>query len=205
MKCEDNTSKMYDFILRNSAYGAYGYKTHKTLTNYPQKITIHDPSFESWDCECCGWTSYGSFKVSIDNVTVNHDYDGHFGGGDWDGEDYGMYGLLLADLFDAHYTNIETDESIHSMGVREDLRGLYGVELEEFLKLSPNKVVDIKIFEAWDMAYNATIKFEDAFHLDIKLPFGMCHDDETDLDMDKAMKFIFEKVCECLGVVIEYT
>lgn len=172
--------------------------------NYPQKITIHDPIFDSWECDCCGFITNESFKVSIGDVIVEHDYDGHFGGGDWDGTEYGMYGLLLADLFDAHYTNIETDESIHYMGVREDLRGLYGDDVEKFLELSPNKVVYVDLTEALEMSCNATIKFDDVFNLDIELPFGMCQDDEMDSGIDKAMKFIFEEVCESLGVVVEY-
>lgn len=180
---------------------------------YPHKITIHDPTFDSWECDCCGYVTDGYFKASIDNHNVEHSHDGHFGSGDWDGTDYGMYGLLLSDLFDAHYTNIETDDSVHSMGYRFELSGLYGDDMEKALELSPNKIVDVKIFEAWDKSYNFSVKFGDAFHLDGNIPFGECVGEDyewegsltCDLDMDKAMKFIFENTCKSLGIVVHYT
>lgn len=180
---------------------------------YTHKITIHEQEFDTWECDCCGMVTDGSFKVSFGNDTIEHVHDGHFGSGEWDDTDYGMYGLILVDLFDAHYINIETNHSTHTMGHRPDLSGLYGNELDEYLALSPNKVVNVEIIEAMDKSHNFSVKFEDEFHLDGNIPFGMCHDEPYewqgslvyDLDMDKTMKFIFEKVCECLGIVIEYT
>jgi hypothetical protein len=83
-------------------------------------ITISKPKFEYHDCECCGSFSIGLFKVSTPHGKFEHFHDGHFGEGDWNGEDYVLYLLAIKDMFNAHYIHLEADEFTNTFGVVDE-------------------------------------------------------------------------------------
>jgi hypothetical protein len=83
-------------------------------------ITISKPKVEYHDCECCGSFSVGSFKVYTPFGEFEHFYDGHFGDGDWNGEDYVLYLLAIKDMFNAHFIHLKADEFTNTYGVIDE-------------------------------------------------------------------------------------
>lgn len=119
---------------------------------------------ESRNCECCG--SYQSSELDIRIVKDGkeseyfHFCDKHFGGGDWDGSKFEIYLLLLKDIFNVHYINIETPGYSMTLGKRYDMPSDHtDKEEKEFLKLSPSKSITLRIsedvFPVLDVGYEA--------------------------------------------------
>lgn len=50
--------------------------------------TVHIDIHKGWgDCEDCGFYDWANFKATFsDGSTLQGDYDGHLGGGNWDGQ-----------------------------------------------------------------------------------------------------------------------
>lgn len=113
-------------------------------------IEIVEVESDVIDCECCGCFSVAEFSVEINLDGVkseySHYYDGHFGGGDWNGDDRGRWLLILTDITQTHYLNYEDKHSTWSVGVRDDVPSNCSLDyVDEFLDLSPDKVVNLII------------------------------------------------------------
>lgn len=53
----------------------------------------------SHDCECCGWVDYKDAEVYFDGQSIHSfSYDGHFGGGNWNGDEWFVYREILRGL-----------------------------------------------------------------------------------------------------------
>lgn len=102
---------------------------------------------DHYDCDCCGMLTNVSAKVSMNGeLWFEAHYDGHFGGGDWDGTGEHLYGLILATYLDGNVTVDEEDE---------DGGRLWHVRLDEHAGWH----ISVKIEGGWGsvVAYNQTI------------------------------------------------
>lgn len=53
----------------------------------------------SHDCECCGWIDFKDAEVYFDGQLIHSfSYDGHFGGGNWNGDEWFVYREILRGL-----------------------------------------------------------------------------------------------------------
>lgn len=53
----------------------------------------------SHDCECCGWVDFKDASVYFDGQLIHRfSYDGHFGGGNWNGDEWFVYREILRGL-----------------------------------------------------------------------------------------------------------
>lgn len=69
------------------------------------KINITE-EWESSQCECCGWSDYATATIHFeDDREIVVQYDGHLGGGEWNGSTEHLYKMILDEL----NVEIETD------------------------------------------------------------------------------------------------
>jgi hypothetical protein len=87
-------------------------------------------NLHSGDCEDCGFYGYGDFEIVFDGESVlSGGYDGHLGGGNWDGRVETLYQWALAKL----------GFRVHENGVAEQVPTYFGYdnEIEELFDGDP--------------------------------------------------------------------
>jgi hypothetical protein len=72
--------------------------------------------FESHDCDCCGYFDTGELTIKINGNTFKYDYDGHFGGGYWSGDDDTRDLFILGAMFGVEHIRYQTPFYTHSIG-----------------------------------------------------------------------------------------
>jgi hypothetical protein len=81
------------------------------------KITITSGTY---DCECCGGYSQSDAVATLDGeVIMDIFYDGHFGGGVWDGEEDSLLELLIGHLYGTPYIDIDSTDWTNVKGDTE--------------------------------------------------------------------------------------
>jgi hypothetical protein len=113
-------------------------------------ITISKPKVESYNCELCGPFTCGTFTVSTPHGKFEHEHNGHFGCGEWNGEIGGMYLLAVKDMFNAHYIHLEMDHYSNTYGIRYELykRGVSDADRAALLEATPNRSITLLVQES---------------------------------------------------------
>lgn len=84
----------------------------------------------SADCEDCGFYGYGHFEITFsDGTVISGGYDGHLGGGTWDGQMCTLYQWCLAKL--GFVVQIDGVTNLLSALFRHKLEPEYGTETIE--------------------------------------------------------------------------
>jgi hypothetical protein len=147
-------------------------------------ITISKPKVEYHDCECCGSFSVGSFKVYTQQGEFEHFYDGHFGNGDWNGEDDGMYLLTIKDMFNSHYIHLETDCFSNTYGILDETSNIE----------KSNHTINISVQESKRKVtlefYNSTYFFPPSIWFDVIEYYS----DEEYINYDVLFKNVFDQL-----------
>jgi hypothetical protein len=157
---------------------------------------ISKPKFSYHDCECCGSFSSGSFKVTTPHGRFEHFHDGHFGSGDWNGQDYTLYLLAIKDMFDAHYIHLETDDFTNTYGAREEIhRSQMGVADEAaYLELNPDRSIKMLVQES---KRKVTLEVGNStyfFPPSIWLEAVEYYEDEEYVNYDVLFKHVFDQL-----------
>jgi hypothetical protein len=72
------------------------------------KIEIHT-KYDGFDCEDCGWCDMSSFTITYDGITHTFEHDGHFGSGEWDGNEDSKLLFAIAVIYGVESVYIDTD------------------------------------------------------------------------------------------------
>jgi hypothetical protein len=148
-------------------------------------IAISKPKFEYHDCNCCGTYVLGEFTVSTRHGIFEHFYDGHFGDGDWNGEDYVLYLLAIKDMFNAYYIHLETDEFANTYGSPDE---------EDELEINDNLEIIILVQESKRKVIlevdNSTYFFPPSVWFDV-IEY---YEDTEYVDYDVLFKNVFDQL-----------
>jgi hypothetical protein len=81
------------------------------------KVTVNTTSH---DCECCGFFNVSDLIIEVDGRKYEQVYDGHFGGGYWNGNEDTKLTFILGALFDIQYFNIDAEDWSNTIGEYSD-------------------------------------------------------------------------------------
>jgi hypothetical protein len=146
------------------------------------KIEIHT-KHDGFDCEDCGWCDMSSFTIAYDAITHTFEHDGHFGGGEWDGNEDSKLLFAIAVIYGVESAYINTDEYSHCIGS--------GIRIS----------LDITSVSLYGSTYR---------HIaEIKSPIGdILHTVEYDVEneyVDYDASLIFDSVCCSKGIEVVYS
>lgn len=160
-------------------------------------IEFLDTETDGYDCDCCGWITNYSTVVVIGGEQYDYFHDGHFGGGEWDGSDQGLYLLVIKDLLDVHYVNYDG----WSVGVRYDLSDVYGFEAVEKIKqIEPDRTCDITVaddFSTVDIAW-------EGHRLSFPITANHYNEWDEDPDSDLLARDVLISIADQLGYTIYF-
>ena len=150
--------------------------------------------WESYECECCGCTASADLYIILNGEEIGEFfYDGHFGSGEWDGEESTALLLALKCLFEAHKVLVETDSYSSYIGHRFDLDGLYGEDYNRAREIEPDVIVTLNL-ETKDKPV-ITVHEGDNLLETINMDIEYTYDEEDEyLDDDKTILDIFTKL-----------
>jgi hypothetical protein len=102
--------------------------------------TIHiQATLGSGDCEDCGFYDYGHFAITFgDGTVISGGYDGHLGGGPWDGQMCTLYQWCLAKL--GYVVQVNGATNILSTLYRHKVEPEYGTETIVLFEGTPDLI-----------------------------------------------------------------
>jgi hypothetical protein len=107
---------------------------------------------KGFDCECCGWCDTSEFSISLNGELLEtFEHDGHFGAGNWDGQEDSKILLVIAKTNGYNGVDIDHPEYTHQIGsypyqtliINEDLEHQFKTENSVYVFTPPESMVTI--------------------------------------------------------------